>query len=386
MFLLTICFSLVCTEIFFLECDGLLCLWRFMQNKYKRHAPLYPLNNLTTRFFLNIWNFAAHGVEQKNVRVDLNWVYPVQCFPLESAVKHYDSSSFFFSRCSMAEVRAIPGSFKNVIKLNFAAFLRRLFILENRRTWKWGLWESMDGVVPPAQDSVVCVQGAGSQTLTMVSLLVQASLPAGILGYGKSSMGWASSAQQCFVLPVSFLWLKSTTCPLETSVKMSKPGKDHLGLMLLSPGTILSLWAFVIWAGGGLGREEASLSPRPEAKRAGKEKRKKIFACCQLAIGEIYISSTSRDGISNKAQRLPLRNLSFSSMWLIMRLIAKKTLQVLAVGSRWGAALLPCHELGVGWTEHPSETGGAGTLQLQPQTSKFPIQGKWLPGLWGKAQ
>lgn len=104
MFLLTICFNLVCTEIFLLECDGLLCVWRFMQNKYKRYAPLHPLNNLTTasRFFSNVRNFAACGVEQKNVRVNLNGVYPVQCFPLQSAVRQSHSSSLFFFKMQHA--------------------------------------------------------------------------------------------------------------------------------------------------------------------------------------------------------------------------------------------------------------------------------------------
>lgn len=84
---------------------------------------------------MNVRNVAARGVEQKNVRVNLNGVYPVQCFPLESAVGQSHSSSLvFFSRCSMPEVRAMPGSFENVTKLNFAAFLRRFLIQENRRS------------------------------------------------------------------------------------------------------------------------------------------------------------------------------------------------------------------------------------------------------------
>lgn len=51
----------------------------------------------------------------------------MQCFPLESAVGQYHSSSliFFFSRCSVNKVRATPGSFKNFTKFIFSAFMMR---------------------------------------------------------------------------------------------------------------------------------------------------------------------------------------------------------------------------------------------------------------------
>lgn len=260
----------------------------------------------------------------------------------------------------MAEVRAIPESFKNVTKVISGVFLRRFLIEYNRKR----------GVRTTAEFGMVLCPCPGQCSLCLrcwlpnTHHLLVLPLPAGSLGSGNSGMGWASSAQQCFVLPVcKFLWLKSTLCPLETSVNMSKPGMDHLGLMLLFPGTVLSVWAFVSPAGGRLGRQEASLSPSHSTKKGG--------AFCELAVREIHISSISRNDISNAAQRIPLRNLGTnSSASSLSSMISKKPLQVLAVGSRWGTAYWVS-----GWTGHPSEMGVAETLQVQPQTQQISYTG-----------
>lgn len=105
------------------------------------------------------------------------------------------------------------------------------------------------------------------------------------------------SAVLCFACALSFLWLKLTKCALETFVTTSKSGRDHLGLTLLFPGRIPRLC-------GHLRDEleedlEESRLPSPPvtaAVRLVKENRKKIFACFQLAIREIYSLSSTFEG------------------------------------------------------------------------------------------
>lgn len=123
MFLLAICFSLLFTETFLLECNGLLFVLRIMVDTYKRHALPYTLNDLTTacRVFLEHQEcFSPCWTEILCSKLSVSGAV----IPLESADRHYHSSSLiFFSRCSLSEVRAIPGSFRNFTELGLTAFL-----------------------------------------------------------------------------------------------------------------------------------------------------------------------------------------------------------------------------------------------------------------------
>lgn len=286
----------------------------------------------------------------------------------------------------MAEVKAIWGSFKNVTELNFAAFLRRFLISENRRSWESGTWESLAWCSAPAQDKCLCLRCCIPKP--SFRLLFQLGAQnVGMLAWPEQAL--LSSA--LFHLCYKFSVVKILKVRLRNFCKYEYTWQGSSWADAAIPVCAQSPLCGHSWAKLGEDLEERSLLPSPPVtaargwwRKAGRKYLHVVRWQLETFTSAALPGMRSQMIFQTKLKGFLLETWAQRAQHVARWVTEGKTpVQVLWAA---GQELLCFPAMGVRGQNVPLRGEWQELSSCSHKHSKFPVLRKRLPGVWGTAQ